>query len=297
VIEHSQRFPTDALAASTAVGAYGLFAFSGRADHDARRREFLDALAPHYPTDFPWLLANRGWARIECGEVEEGLAMALRAIALRPSNAHNAHHVMHGYYEAGEPGKALDFLSGWLPQYPGHGLMWGHLQWHAALAELERGDNGAATVRLLGPILDYLPRGSPFMGLPDIVSLLWRMGLRGLPSLPWNVAQRHVEQHFSSGSNVFGELHLAMLAAARRDRGALEAGAARLAAQVERGHEGAAVALSWSHGLRALVDGDQTEARKHFAACRRGLARLGGSHAQRSVIERTEDALAVPEVA
>ena len=223
--------------------------------------------------------------------------MALRAIALRPHNAHNAHHVMHGYYEADEPAQALDFLSTWLPQYPDHGLMWGHLQWHAALAELERGDTGAANVRLLGPILQYLPRGSPFMGLADIASLLWRMGLRGQPSLPWDVAQRHATQHFSRGSNVFGEVHLAMLAAARRDGAALDACAARLAAQHKRGHEGAPVALSWAQALHALVDGDQPAARDHFAACALGLARLGGSRAQRSVVERTQDMLALPAVA
>ena len=69
VIEHARKYPTDALAASTALGAYGLFAFSGLANHDAARLAFTESLAAHFPTDFPWLLAYRGWARIVAGQV------------------------------------------------------------------------------------------------------------------------------------------------------------------------------------------------------------------------------------
>jgi hypothetical protein len=150
VLAHAERYPTDALAASTALGAYGLIAFSGRADHDRARLDFLERLAAHYPQDFAWLLTNRGWARIECGDVAEGLAMTLRAIGLRRANGHNAHHVMHGYYEARDPEAALSFIEGWLPDYPDHALMWGHLQWHAALMELALGDEEAASRRFDG---------------------------------------------------------------------------------------------------------------------------------------------------
>jgi hypothetical protein len=80
--------------------------------------------------------------------------------------------------------------------------MWGHLQWHGALAELALG----GVARLLGPVLDYLPRGAPYTGLPDTASLLWRLGLRGAAALPWQAAQAHAERHFAMGSNVFGEL-------------------------------------------------------------------------------------------
>ncbi|MEO8143913.1 MAG: hypothetical protein ABI654_06820 [Betaproteobacteria bacterium] len=296
VIEHCRRHPADPLAASTVVGAYGLFAFSGRADHDAARLDFLESLAPHYPSDFSWLLANRGWARIECGDVDEGLAMTLRAIAQRPNNAHNAHHVMHGYYELGRPDEAVAFLGAWLPRYPEAGLMWGHLQWHCALAELELDQADAAMQRLLGPILGYLPRGAPFMGLADIASLLWRMGLLGIGPLPWAEAQSHAASHFKRGSNPFGEMHLAMLAAARRDSAALDAAAPRLQALTDSGHQGAVAVLHWARALRALVDGDPAAARNHFDACRRDAVRLGGSHAQRSIIERTQQALSIPAV-
>ncbi len=295
VIAHARQYPTDALAASTGMGAYGLFAFSGRADHDTARLAFADELAPHYPSDFAWLLAYRGWSRIEAGRVDEGLDMAQRAIRLRPTNGHNAHILLHGFYESQQAGAALAFVADWLPSYPDNALMWGHLQWHAALAEIEQGQIDEAIHRLAGPITRYLPAGTPFMGLADTASLLWHLGLAGASGLPWAMAQQHAERHFSKGSNVFGELHLAMLAAARQDRQALHAVRQRLETIGGSGHEGASVAVHWVQALLALLDGQTDSARVHLDACCADAVRLGGSHAQRSVITHTLDVLRLPQ--
>jgi tetratricopeptide (TPR) repeat protein len=287
VQQHAQRFPTDVLSASTAMGAYGLFAFSGRRDHDAARRAFIEALAPQLPAELPWLLMHRAWVRIEDGAAEEGLELARRSMAVRPQNGHGAHVLLHGLYETQRPQDALDFLAAWLPGYPEVALMWGHLQWHGALAELALGDPAAATRRMLGPVLDFLAKGPPFMGLPDTASLLWRLGLQGEGGLPWQAAQRHAEQHFAQGSNVFGEVHLALLAAARCDAAALSAGRARLDRSAGRGHEGAPVAAAFVQALQAMLRHDDAEARRHWQQCLTDLPRIGGSHAQRAVVELT----------
>jgi hypothetical protein len=290
VQEHSRQWPTDALAASTAMGAYGLLAFSGRADHNEARLDFVDGLAPHYPAEFPWLLANRGWARIELTQTDEGLAMARRAIALRPQNGHNAHILMHGLYEAREPQAALDFLAEWLPGYPDHGLIWGHLQWHAALAELALGEQDNAMQRFIGPITDYTPRGTPFMMLADIVSLPWRFGLLGVAGAPWALAEQHVAKYFPNGANPFGEMHLAMLAAARKDRAALQASVQRMTASADAGHEGARVVSQWGQALLASLDGNEATSCALLDAVWAESVRVGGSHAQRDVIGLTREA-------
>ena len=297
VYEHIRAWPTDALAASTAMGAYGLLAFSGRADHNQARLAFVDGLASHFPENFPWLLANRGWARIELRQTDEGLAMARQALALRPANGHNAHIMMHGLYETNQPQAALDFIGAWLPGYPDHGLIWGHLQWHGALSEIALGQHDKALQRLQGPITDYLPRGAPFMGLADIISLPWRLDLLGVAGVPWAVAQQHVAKYFPNGANPFGELHLAMLAAARRDRAALEASVQRMTASAEAGHEGARVVAGWGQALQAALDGDDAAARSRFDTCCVEAVRVGGSHAQRDVIELTRAAGRIPSVA
>lgn len=296
VIDHAARHPTDLLAASTALGAYGLFAFSGRNDHNEARLAFTESLAAHVPDDMPWMLSYRGWARIEAGEVDEGLAMARRAIAIRSDNAHNAHAVMHGLYEKSDPEGGLSFIDDWLSGYPEHALMWGHLQWHAALDELALGQDDAALTRLLGPITRYLEHARPFMSMIDLASLLWRLGLRGIRALPWTDARAYAERHFAGGSNPFGEVHLAMLAAACADRAALDAIGQRLEAHRDRGHEGARAGLEWVQGLRALIDGNAADAQAYLDACSSEAVRLGGSHAQRGVIDETRRAKRCPSI-
>lgn len=294
VQQQALRFPTDVLSAATAVGAYGLFAFSGRRDHDAARRDFVESLAPHLPAQLPWLLMHRAWVRIECGDTDDGLEMAQRAIAMQPQSGHAAHVLMHGLYEAQQPQQALDFLRSWLPGYADDALMWGHLQWHGALAELALGDDAAATQRLLGPVMTYLPKGAPYMGLPDTASLLWRLSLRDASALPGQTAQAHAQRHFAQGSNVFGELHLALLAASARDDAALVAGLARLDQSAARRHEGAPVVTAFIHALMAMRQGDADAAQRHWQQCLPELPRIGGSHAQRAVVELTHQAGRLP---
>ncbi len=291
---HLRQFPSDLLALTPAVGAYGLFAFSGRTDHNEQRLSLLDELEHHYPPDYPWLLANRGWTRIELGAAEEGLEMALRAIEMRPENAHNAHIVAHGFHEAGRLADYLAFVAAWLPGYREDGLMWGHLQWHAALAELGLGDEKAAMRRCLGPVLSYLPRGAPFMALADGPSLLWRLGLKGLAGLPWTQVRHHASVHFPDGSNAFGEIHLAMVAAAARDRPALDGSAQRLEKLAAGGNYGAHAAQAWVAALQATIEGQAENAYRCFARCEQQAVRLGGSNAQRSIIAETRAARRIP---
>lgn len=294
LLAHLRRYPADLLALTTGMGAYGLFAFSGRADHNELRLALLDELEPCYPRDFAWLLAYRGWARIELGAVDEGLEMALHAIGLRPQNAHNAHMIAHGFHEGRRPAEYLAFLSEWLPGYPADALMWGHLQWHAALAELELGDEHAAWERCVNQLMSYLPKSAPFMGLADGASILWWLGLRGITGLPWQPVAQHARDHFPNGSNAFGEVHLAMVGSATGDREALSRCAQRLERLVSDGYLGARAGLKWVAALDALLAGRQGEAERYFEECEAVAARLGGSRAQRSIISETRRARRLP---
>jgi tetratricopeptide (TPR) repeat protein len=294
LLVHLRRHPADMLALIPGMGAYGLFAFSGRADHNEVRLALLDELEPHYPRNHAWLLAYRGWVRIESGAVDEGLSMALAAIDLRPENAHNAHMIAHGYHEARRPAEYLEFISGWFDLYRDDALMWGHLHWHAALAEIELDRQDAAVQRCVGPIMSYLPLGSPFMGLADAPSMLWQLALRGERGLPWARVGEHVSRNFPNGSNPFGELHVCMMAAAARDAAGLRASRDRMTKVAGDGHHGARAVLAWTHALEALIAGDSSAAGLHFADCEANAIRLGGSNAQRSIIAATRSAMAAP---
>ena len=115
-----------------------------------------------------------------------------------------------------------------------------------------------------------------------------------ISGLPWGAASKYATTWFPDGANPFGEMHLAMLAAARRDASELRLGAARLQRWADRGHEAAIPALAWLAALEALLAGDEAGARTALAQCLTQCARLGGSHAQRTVIDELQSRPSLP---
>jgi hypothetical protein len=62
---HLENWPRDAFILSLLLGAYGLLAFSGRADHNQARVDLCERHAHQYGDDW-WFLTYLGWAR-QCG--------------------------------------------------------------------------------------------------------------------------------------------------------------------------------------------------------------------------------------
>lgn len=286
-LAHIARWPTDALVGATLLGAFGLIAFSGRLDHDAVRLALLRQLRPQYPPDCAWLLSHLGWACIEAGELDEGFEHAQRSVALRRTNGNVAHVLMHGHFERNDAAAGLAFIEAWIPIYPDDAMLFGHLHWHAGLCEIDLGRSDAALARYVQQVLRQLDAAPPLVGMTDAVALPWRLRLLGRDKLPWDAAAAHAERHFGKGGNVFADFHLAMLAVARDDRAGLHAVSQHLHATADKGHAGAPIALHWTAGLAALMEGDTDSARRHLRDCHAEAARLGGSHAQRTVVDRT----------
>lgn len=286
-LAHVARWPTDALVATMPCGAFGLFAFSGRLDHNQARLAYLRQLHPHYPADHTWLLTNLGWACIEAGELDEGFEHAQRSLALRRANGNIAHVLMHGHFERNDPAAGLAFIDAWLPNSPEAAILFGHLHWHAGLCEIDLGRADAALARYVEHVLRQLDAAPPLVGMTDAIAMPWRLRLLGRDMLPWDRAAAHAQRHFGKGGNVFAEIHLAMLAVAQNDRAALTAVSQRLQATAEKGHVGAPVALHWTAALAAVMGGDMEAAASHLRDCQAEAARLGGSHAQRTVVDRT----------
>jgi tetratricopeptide (TPR) repeat protein len=287
VLRHADQWPSDALVMSLALGAFGLIAFSGRADHDQERFDFVQTLIPQYPTDHPWLLSHRGWVLIETNQPEAGLPFVSRSLALRPENGNAAHVMMHARFELDEPEIAMNFAKTWLAQYPDTAMLFGHIHWHTALCELELGQTDEAIERLLTVIEPHLAYAPPLVGMTDTTSLLWRLKLQGLKDLSWRAAEKFAQDKFAKGGNVFAELHLAMLAAGTGQTTALNACRVRLQKYANAGHGGAPSALAWVDGLASWLACDVTKSRQALNECVKDSVTLGGSHAQRTVIEQT----------
>ena len=138
---HLDAWPADALVLSLALGAFGLYAFSGRADHDAARVTLCRRHAAAYAGDW-WFAGYLGWSLTEAGGLAEGAEHTARALELRRANANAAHAMAHSLFERG--GAWGEFITAWLPEYPRAGALHGHISWHLALAALEAGDTGRA---------------------------------------------------------------------------------------------------------------------------------------------------------
>ena len=284
---HASQWPGDALVMSLALGAFGLIAFSGYADHDQQRFDFVQKIAPAYPVDCPWLLTHQGWVLIEAKQPEAGLPFVARSLALRPANGNAAHVMMHARFECDEPELAHSFATTWLASYPDTAMLFGHIHWHTALCEIELGQTEKALKRLLSVIEPHLIHAPPIVGMTDTASLLWRLQLRGLKDLSWVATQKFANEKFAHGGNPFVEIHLAMLAAGTGQTKALAACRARLQKLAVAGHGGAPSALCCADGLAAWLASDLIRARDELTECLKQSVTWGGSHAQRTVIDHT----------
>ena len=111
--QHLEEYPRDALILSLLLGAFGLYAFSGRPDHDAAKLAICQRHAGHYGEDW-WFLSYLGWSHTEAGNAGIGRTLTERAFPLRPANANAAHGLSHALFEQGEAETGREFLSSWL---------------------------------------------------------------------------------------------------------------------------------------------------------------------------------------
>jgi hypothetical protein len=286
---HLEHFPRDAVVMSLPLGAFGLFAFSGMADHDQARQDLCERYASHYGEDW-WFLTNYGWSMTENGEVARGRAMTERALDKRRANAHAVHALLHAMFEDGSTSDADALVTQWIGGYDHTGLLYGHIFWHQALGALEVGD----TAKALSIYADVLnpPRNAapPLNVMSDCAALLWRLSAYGhaVPAGLWAEAEAYATTHFPRTSLPFVEMHMALLAAATHNKALLDE---RLRVIEQRLADGklpaGPVVPSICRALHAFADED-------FAACVRELepvltevVRIGGSHAQREIVEDT----------
>src|SRR5437764_6767481 len=99
-LKHIDSWPRDAVVLSLPLGAFGLFAFSGMADHDQARQDLCERVARHYGEDW-WFLTLSGWAMTENGNVVRGRAVTERGFGLRRQNAHAGHAVLQAMFGDG----------------------------------------------------------------------------------------------------------------------------------------------------------------------------------------------------
>lgn len=289
-LAHADRWPRDILVLSLPLGAFGLFAFSGMANHDQARVDLCERHARHFDADDWWFLTYRGWAHGENGDVRLGRALTQRALELRRHNVNAVHAVAHVLYEAGANDEAERVIAGWLPEYEKNGVLHGHIAWHAALVALERGDTERALAVYDEHVAPSASLGVPVNIVSDTSSFLWRMQAYGhtVPAGMWDAAAKYASGYFKQAGFAFADFHMALVAAATGDREGLEQRVHALLALVESGNLPAGpVVPAICRAALAFADENYAHCVEILEPVARDVVRIGGSGAQREIVEDT----------
>jgi Tfp pilus assembly protein PilF len=288
-LKHLDEWPRDAVVMSLLLGAFGLFAFSGMADHDQARQDLCERHAASYGEDW-WFLANHGWSLTENGQVAKGRAMTERALDLRRDNAYAVHALLHAMFEDGSVADADALVTQWIGGYDRSGILHGHIHWHQALGALEQGDAAKALTIYADVLKPAVTLAPPLNAMSDCASLLWRLSAYGhaAPTEFWDDVETYASQKFPRSSLPFIDMHMALLAAATRNQTALEARLAIIEQRLADGKLAAGpVVPGVFRAMNAFAGGEYTACVRHLAPVLDEVVRIGGSHAQREIVEDT----------
>ena len=277
---HLADFPRDVLIAQTSVSVFGLIGLSGQPGREAEQLAFTTSLAPHYGDDW-WFLAQHAFAQVEAGQRGPAEATAERALQLNPRNVYAAHVRAHVYYENGDAEGGFAYLCDWLEDYESTAILNCHMSWHRALWALETGDTAdmwRVIDRSLDPARSF---GPPLNRLTDMAAILYRAELAGLdvPRERWQPVSDYALAAFPRPGLAFADIHAALAHAMVGRSEALD--------KIVRDAAGPAADMvrDLSEAFAAMVRESWPEAIAHFARAVPDHARIGGSHAQRDLIE------------
>ena len=225
----------------------------------------------------------------------EAVGRQVLASARVPWAMHAVAHVMEmqGRFDSGAA-----WLRGHKPDWTDGNGYAAHLAWHEALFALE----GLETASALALFDQHLGPAQIEVTLQrlDAAALLWRLRLLDVDvgsrwqtlAAGWDGAER------SAGLSAFNDLHHLLALLGATDSGAARRWIDRVAARAEAAPAFArAVArelgVPLMQGLLAFGEGRHRDAVDRLAPLRSRAARLGGSHAQRDLIDQTLLAAAV----
>jgi tetratricopeptide (TPR) repeat protein len=235
-----------------------------------------------------YFLGLESFAAEERGEFEHAERLGRRALELNPADAWARHAVAHVYEMTGRPREGIAWLAAGRPHAVGLNNFSFHLFWHEALFQIEIGETGRALA--LYDSCVRAQRTDDYRDIANATSLLQRLELAGVRvGDRWeelaDIAARRIEDRCL----VFADLHyaLALAGAGRKDELAdLARGASRLSGDGYNAMLSAGEGAMLIGGIEAFRTGRYGEAAKLLLTARPTAHAIGGSNAQRDVIEQ-----------
>lgn len=278
--EHMKSWPRDAMALAPATSVFGLIGFSGKVGREVDQLAILTPFERHYGDDW-WYRTQLAFAQIELQMFDEGQRNIEAALAGYPKSAHAAHIRGHLFYELGEREAGLAFLADWMKDYPRDGLMHCHNSWHLALWSLETGRIADAWRIYDDALCPSAAWGPQINVATDCAAFLARAEMAGEPRRPerWRELSDYATKWFSRSGLGFVDMHTALAYAMAGDGDVL--------AKFAEEPRGATADLlpPMASGFAAFARGDWTRAAAEIEPLLDTHERLGGSRAQRDLLE------------
>ncbi|MBI1779456.1 MAG: tetratricopeptide repeat protein [Proteobacteria bacterium] len=297
-----RNYPTDLLALRVAHFVY--FALG----HVQQMRDSILRTARAWGSGVPgygaWL-GMLAFGHEECGEYDAAERAGRHAVNFDAGDLWATHAVAHVMEMQGRTGEGIQWLCGLEPHWGDGGNFIHHLSWHRALFHLELGQTDAVLglyderVRNLDAALT---RAQPdlYTDIMNGASLLWRLELAGVEvGGRWAELARHAEMRIGDHRHLLAVVHYAIALAAD----GREVACARL---IQAIHAAAEADAPHSWVLRCVVaraceaaiahrHGRHRRVVEQLSPIRDWLWRLGGSHAQRDLVDQmlTDSAIAI----
>ncbi|CUR57355.1 FAD-dependent pyridine nucleotide-disulfide oxidoreductase [metagenome] len=282
LIAHLAAHPRDALLLSTAVPT---IAFAGVTSVPAEAWAIVEGAAPAYGDNW-WFQGLLAFVRQEQHRFDEAMELSCRSLGQEPGAGHSAHARTHAHYETADHVGGLAWIDGWIT---GDGASIDsvlHFSWHAALHELSLGDLDAVRRRYTDQLRPGLGQGC--RGLVDVGSLLWRWQLtpdaQDVPTMA-SIRDQFDDQSLLRPATAFMALHAAVALLALEDHDAL--GRLRDWATGHPDPVQSGVVAPLAGALASMASGHCSSAADQLERLTADAWRLGGSDAQREVIEET----------
>jgi tetratricopeptide (TPR) repeat protein len=285
---HLMHYPFDLVAHQAAALMDGFLGrFRWIRERSARALPFWSKDQPGYAT----LLAFHAFGAEEAGDYARAEDESREAAEREPLSFWPHHTVAHVMEMTGRPEDGLGWMTAREPLWsePGH-MNQVHIWWHKALFYLELGHYEAALELYDGPIRST--QRPLALSLTNGTALLWR-----LDTLGCDIGERWQEQaelwqgHADGKCLVFADIHAAMAELRSGQESRVEQRLAAMRKTAANGVEAArlysTVGIPVVEGLTAFHRAAWAEAVELLLPVRIDLWQIGGSHAQRDVVNWT----------
>ena len=279
--------PNDLLVISQLTG--NLFFYGGPNKLEAVLNVF-ESVEQAFGNDWAYL-ARLGFAASEAGQRKRGRGLIERALEIRPQALYSIHALSHVLHDDGAAEESAKLVQNWLSLHESgarEGQMYGHVQWHLALAEWQIGEREAAMRRYLEFCAPETTTCGPILTLADCGGFLLRdYLLTGQTSALGSDVLKHIERVWGMMGHPFIVLHVAGLYASAGDMAGIKRCEETISASTKGTNRDTSLALV--SALGDFVTGNTQRSTQTLASISPGARiGIGGSNVERELVDLLE---------